>query len=51
MKGSFISVAAAALALGLSRRHLRRLCAQGRIAGAKKLGRDWLIPNPPVVIP
>ena len=45
-----ISVQAAAKALGVSERHMRRLAAKGRIRGAKKIGRDWLIPGPPKVL-
>ena len=30
--------------LGLSSRRVQQLCAQGRIPGAEKIGRDWLIP-------
>ena len=28
----------------LSPRRIQRMCAEGRIAGAKKFGRDWAIP-------
>ena len=35
--------------LGLSRRRVQQLCAQGRIPGAEKIGRDWLIPAGPVI--
>ena len=41
---------AAAAALGVSERYVRRLASQGRVQGAKKIGRDWLIPSPPVVL-
>ena len=35
--------------LGLSRRRVQQLCAQGKIPGAEKIGRDWLIPAAPGV--
>ena len=50
MKG-LITVRSAAAKLGISPRRIQVLCAQGRMKGAKKLGRDWLIPSPPVVTP
>lgn len=34
----------AAESLGLTRRRIRQLCESGQIAGAVKLGRDWMIP-------
>jgi hypothetical protein len=46
----FFSVPTAAAQLGVSERRLRILCAAGRVQGAQKIGRDWLIPSPPVVI-
>jgi excisionase family DNA binding protein len=46
-----ISVPTAASVLGVSERRLRILCAQGRVQGATKVGRDWLIPKPIVVAP
>lgn len=39
-----ITAAVAADRLGVSARWLAKLCADGRIPGARKLGRDWLIP-------
>jgi excisionase family DNA binding protein len=47
----FISAQAAAVTLGVSERYVRRLARQGRVQGAQKIGRDWLIPSPPVVLP
>lgn len=41
-----LSVADAARELGVSPRRIRALLAQGRIAGAVKLGREWVIPAP-----
>jgi excisionase family DNA binding protein len=49
-ESELISVQAAAAALGVSERYVRRLASQGRVQGAKKIGRDWLIPSPPVVL-
>lgn len=45
-----ISVDEAAQILGVSPRRVRTLCTQERIKGAKKIGRDWVLPNKPVVI-
>jgi hypothetical protein len=39
-----ITAAVAADRLGVSPRWLAKLCSLGRIPGARKLGRDWLIP-------
>lgn len=36
----------AAQQLGVSRRRVLQLLAEGRIKGAAKAGRDWLIPSP-----
>lgn len=47
---SLISVPAAAEKLKVSDRRVRVLCVQGRIPGAVKIGRDWLLPDKPVVI-
>ena len=33
--------------LGLSRRRVQQLCAQGKIPGVERIGRDWLIPALP----
>lgn len=40
-----ISIPDAAAALGQTERHLRRLCAAGRISGAVKDGGEWQIPK------
>ena len=40
----------AAEALGVSRCWILRLCQQGRVKGARKLGRAWMIPAPPVLL-
>lgn len=49
-KRRLISVAAAAQKLKVSDRRVRVLCNEGRIPGAVKIGRDWLLPDKPVVI-
>lgn len=41
----------AAEILGVTPRRVRTLCRAGRIVGARKIGRDWIIPNPPSVVP
>lgn len=41
----------AATVLGVSERRVRQLLDAGRIAGARKLGRDWAIPAPVQVLP
>ena len=35
----------AARRAGISVAWMRRLCADGRVEGARKIGRDWLIPE------
>ena len=46
-----VTVEEAARRLGLSVRRVRRLCAEGRVEGATRLGRDWIIPTPVQVSP
>jgi hypothetical protein len=46
-----LTIPVAAVLLDISPRRLRVLCAAGRVQGAKKLGRDWLIPSPVQVVP
>ena len=41
-----MTVAELAAELGVSVRRARALCAAGRIEGAQKLGRDWIIRTP-----
>ena len=36
----------AAEQLGMRPRSVRLLCKQGKIKGAQKLGRDWVLPKP-----
>lgn len=44
-----ITVAQAAKKMKITPRRVRVLCAQGRIIGAEKIGRDWLLPDKPTV--
>lgn len=44
MKQEFITVKAAADKLQVAISRITVLCRQGRIAGAQKIGRDWIIP-------
>jgi Mg/Co/Ni transporter MgtE len=48
---ALITVAEAAQELHLSVQRVRVLAQTGRLVGARKLGRDWLIPSPIVVNP
>lgn len=36
--------------LGVSAERVRQLCKAGRVMGAERVGRDWVIPWPPVVL-
>lgn len=40
----WLSVTEAAAKLGISGEYLRALCRQGRVKGAHRIGRAWLIP-------
>lgn len=44
-----INTKTAAEKFGITPRRVRVLCEQGRIRGAKKIGRDWTIPDNPVI--
>lgn len=46
-----LSATQAAEALHLDRSRIKVLCVQGRIKGAIKVGANWAIPAPPVVLP
>ena len=46
-----ISVTQAAEYLGVSARRVRRLCVEGRIQGAEKCGRAWILPDSIIVLP
>ena len=48
---SLVSVAQAAVALHVSERRVRALCAQGRIPGAQRIGSVWVLPKGIRVIP
>ena len=50
-KSELISIQEAAAALGVSEQWLRQLARLGRVRGARKVGRDWVIPSPPRVLP
>ena len=41
-----LSVEMAAERLGVTSRYIRRLCKEGRVRGAKRLGHSWVIPTP-----
>ncbi len=41
-----LSAKEAGVRLGISDARIRRLCLDGRIPGAWKMGRDWMIPEP-----
>ena len=41
-----LSVEMAADQLGVTARYIRRLCQDGRVRGAKRLGHSWVIPVP-----
>ena len=42
----YTTIREAAAELGLEESWVRRLCIAGRIVGAVKVGRDWMIPKP-----
>lgn len=42
-----ITTARAAEQLGMTRRNVIHLCQAGKIAGAVKFQRDWVVPDPP----
>lgn len=46
-----ISTKQAAAILGVSDRRVRALCKQGRIQGAVMVGKAWVLPDVPVVLP
>ena len=41
----------AAKELGVSGARVRKLLSEGRIRGARKIGRDWVVPTPVQVVP
>lgn len=44
-----LTLTQAAAKLDLSTARVRLLCTQGRVPGAKKIGRDWFTPDEPRV--
>lgn len=46
-----IDTATAARKLGISASRVRRLCIQGRIPGARFIGRVWFLPEAPTITP
>lgn len=46
-----ITIAKAALLLNVNQQRIRVLCRDGRIRGARKVGRDWVLPDRPVITP
>jgi hypothetical protein len=44
-----ITATQAAKILGMTLRNVQLLCKTGKIRGATKHGRDWAIPNPPIL--
>ena len=46
-----LSVEMAADQLGVTPRYIRRLCLDGRVRGAKRLGHSWVIPVPIRIAP
>lgn len=44
MRDTFRTVREISEQWGVTERAVRHMCAQGRIDGAEKIGRDWLIP-------
>ena len=46
----YVDTKKAAEELGVNASRVRQLLAESRIAGAQKVGRDWIIPSPVEVI-
>jgi len=44
MASKLVTTTEAAGRVGISRRYLQRLCLDGRVPGAERIGRDWLVP-------
>ena len=47
----FVTAQRAAAECGVSLSRIRQLLQQRRVEGAKKFGRQWLVPTPVVVLP
>lgn len=46
-----ISVKQAEAKLNISERRIRALCQQKRIKGAELVGKSWVLPDDPVILP
>lgn len=46
-----LTAAEAAARLGITADRVRMLARQRRIPGARRVGRDWRLPDPPLVTP
>jgi excisionase family DNA binding protein len=44
LNGDYATVSEAVEMLGVNQQYVRRVLQQGRVSGAVKIGRDWLIP-------
>lgn len=51
MPNDWLTTIEAGQRLGITPARIRQLCQAGRIVGAQKVGRDWVIPDPPQVEP
>ena len=47
----FVTAQRAAAECGVSLTRIRQLLLQGRVEGAKKFGRQWLVPTPVIILP
>ena len=50
-KGQLIGTAQAARELNRDGSYIRRMCRQGRIAGAQQVGKSWFMPTPVEILP
>ena len=51
MSTALVTVERAAAERGVSTGRIRQLLLQGRVEGAVKLGKQWVIPTPVVILP
>jgi len=42
---SYIPITEAVAVMGVQRHHIARLCREGKLPGAVKIGTEWLIPR------
>ncbi len=42
---SYIPITEAVTVMGVQRHHIARLCREGKLPGAVKMGTEWLIPR------